>query len=54
LEECHNENPIFQIEPLTFRDSLKSLYFRLWDEKEKVLVGWNAVKKYKFNSQKTN
>jgi len=52
LEECHNENPIFQIEPLTFRDSLKSLYFRLWDEKEKVLVGWNAVKKYKMQTQR--
>ena len=53
LEECHNENPEFQIEPLTFRDSLKSLYFRLWDEKEKMLVGWNAIKKYKMQSQKT-
>jgi omega-6 fatty acid desaturase (delta-12 desaturase) len=51
LEECHNENPIFQIEPLTLRDSLKSLYFRLWDEKEKMLVGWRAVKKYKMNMQ---
>ena len=47
LEECHKENPVFQIEPLTFRDSLKSLFFRLWDEKEKMLVGWNALKKYK-------
>jgi omega-6 fatty acid desaturase (delta-12 desaturase) len=47
LEECHNENPVFQIEPLTFRKSLKSLFFRLWDEKEKMLVGWNALKKYR-------
>jgi len=46
LEECHNENPEFQIEPLTFKDSLKSLFFRLWDEKEKTLVGWNVLKKY--------
>jgi len=37
---------------LTFRDSLKSLYFRLWDEKEKMLVGWRALKKYKLQSQK--
>jgi omega-6 fatty acid desaturase (delta-12 desaturase) len=51
LEECHNENPIFQIEPITIRDSLKSLYFRLWDEKEKMLVGWRAVKKYKMKLQ---
>jgi len=47
LEECHNENPVFQIEPLTFRKSLKSLFFRLWDEKEKSLVGWGALKKYR-------
>jgi omega-6 fatty acid desaturase (delta-12 desaturase) len=47
LEECHNENPILQIEPLTIRRSLNSLFFRLWDEKEKMLVGWNALKKYR-------
>lgn len=47
LEKCHDENPVFQIEPLTFRKSLKSLYFRLWDEKERMLVGWSALKKYK-------
>ena len=47
LEQCHNENPIFQIKPLTMRDSLKSLYFRLWDEKERMLVGWKALKKYR-------
>jgi len=47
LEQCHNENPQLQIEPLTIRSSLKSLYFRLWDEKERMLVGWKALKKYK-------
>ena len=47
LEECHNENPMFQVEPLTFAHSLKSLFFRLWDEKEKMLVGWSALKKYR-------
>lgn len=47
LEQCHNENPQFHVEPLTIRKSLKSLYFRLWDEKERMLVGWNALKKYK-------
>jgi omega-6 fatty acid desaturase (delta-12 desaturase) len=47
LEKCHNENPIFQIEPLTVRKSLKSLFYRLWDEREKMLVGWNALKKYR-------
>jgi omega-6 fatty acid desaturase (delta-12 desaturase) len=52
LEQCHAENPMFQIEPLTMRDSLNSLFFRLWDEKEKMLVGWKALRKYKFQSQK--
>lgn len=47
LEQCHRENPEFQVEPLTIRKSLKSLYFRLWDEKERMMVGWNALKKYK-------
>lgn len=52
LEACHNENPVFQIEPLTIRKSLKSLLFRLWDEKERMLVGWNALKKYKTQTVK--
>ena len=47
LEECHKENPEFQIEPLTLKDSLKSLFFRLWDEKQKMLVGWDALKRYR-------
>ena len=47
LEECHNENPAFQIEPLTFEQSLRSLFFRLWDEKEKMLVGWEALRRYR-------
>lgn len=46
LEKCHNENPEFQIAPLTIKHSLQSLFFRLWDEKDKRLVGWEALKKY--------
>jgi omega-6 fatty acid desaturase (delta-12 desaturase) len=52
LEKCHNENPAFQIEPLTVRKSMKSLFFRLWDEREKMLVGWEALKKYKAQTVK--
>ncbi len=52
LEKCHNENPVFQIEPLTIRKSMKSLFFRLWDEREKMLVGWDALKKYKAQTVK--
>jgi omega-6 fatty acid desaturase (delta-12 desaturase) len=46
LEQCYKENPVFQVEPMTIRKSLKSLFYRLWDEKEKMLVGWSALKKY--------
>jgi omega-6 fatty acid desaturase (delta-12 desaturase) len=52
LEKCHNENPLFQIEPLTIRKSLKSLFYRLWDEKERMLVDWNALKKYRPQNMK--
>ncbi len=51
LEECHNENPIFQIAPLTFRDSLNGLFLRLWDEQKKVMVGWEALKQYRRKMQ---
>jgi omega-6 fatty acid desaturase (delta-12 desaturase) len=49
LEKCHNENPIFQIEPLTFQESLRGLFLRLWDEKNNVLVGWEVLKQYRRN-----
>jgi omega-6 fatty acid desaturase (delta-12 desaturase) len=52
LEQCLRENPVFQVEPLTIRKSLKSLFYRLWDEKEKMLVGWDALKKYQAGTVK--
>jgi omega-6 fatty acid desaturase (delta-12 desaturase) len=52
LEQCLLENPVFQVKPLTIRKSLRSLSFRLWDEKRKMLVGWNALRKYKLEPQK--
>jgi len=42
---------VLQIEPLTFRDSLKSLFFRLWDEKNKTLVGWEVLRQYRRKMQ---
>lgn len=47
LEQCHNENPVFQVPPMTFGRSLKSLQYRLWDEKQRMLVGWSVLKKYR-------
>jgi omega-6 fatty acid desaturase (delta-12 desaturase) len=41
LERCHNENPMFQVEPMTIRTSLKSIWVRLWDEDRHKLVGYH-------------
>ncbi len=47
LPECHEENPIFHVQPLTFGKSLRSLFFRLWDEEQKMMVGFKAIKRYR-------
>jgi omega-6 fatty acid desaturase (delta-12 desaturase) len=44
LERCHKENPIFQVTPITLLTSLKSLTYRLWDEKGSRLVGYRQLK----------
>jgi omega-6 fatty acid desaturase (delta-12 desaturase) len=44
LERCHLENPIFQVRPVTLFSSMKSLTFRLWDEKTRKLVGYRWLK----------
>lgn len=44
LEKCYTENKMFHVEkPLTFFSALRSLKFRLWDEKNKQLVSFRAV-----------
>jgi acyl-lipid omega-6 desaturase (Delta-12 desaturase) len=47
LPKAYKENPLFQVKPLTFRASLKSLFFRLWDEEQKTLVGFNILRNYR-------
>ena len=45
LERCHESDPYFsEIEPMTFRSSLKSINYRLWDEEEKKMIGWRQLK----------
>jgi acyl-lipid omega-6 desaturase (Delta-12 desaturase) len=45
LEKCHRENPYFeQVRPLTIGRSLKSLFFRLWDEEHQKMVGFGVLK----------
>jgi omega-6 fatty acid desaturase (delta-12 desaturase) len=46
LEKCHQADPLFQsVKPITLFSSLKSITFRLWDEKNKKLVGYRHLRK---------
>jgi omega-6 fatty acid desaturase (delta-12 desaturase) len=46
LEKCHKADPLFQqVKPVTFLSSLKSIKFRLWDEKGRKLVGFRHLRK---------
>ncbi|WP_077618050.1 fatty acid desaturase [Bacillus sinesaloumensis] len=45
LEEVHNQTaPLQHVPTITLKTSLKSLKFRLWDEEEKVFVGYGKIK----------
>lgn len=46
LERCHKEEALFQaVTPLTLFSSLKALHFRLWDESNQRLVGFDHLRK---------
>lgn len=46
LQRCHEETPLFQSSTvLRFRESLKSLSLRLWDEERQRLIGFQHLKK---------
>ena len=47
LRKCSIENPIFQkyCVPLTFTESLKTVFANLWDEETKKMVSFGDVKK---------
>ncbi|HEY2981917.1 MAG TPA: fatty acid desaturase [Anaerolineales bacterium] len=51
LPECHQENDMFQVKPLTLLFSLKSLKLRLWDEDGNAMVGWSFLKQYRQNQE---
>jgi omega-6 fatty acid desaturase (delta-12 desaturase) len=47
LERCHRSHPLFQsVKPITLVPSLKCAAYRLWDEKNKQLVGYGYLKTY--------
>jgi omega-6 fatty acid desaturase (delta-12 desaturase) len=44
LEKCHRAEPLFQsVKAVTLFSSLKSIGFRLWDEKRGKMVGYSAL-----------
>ena len=48
LEKCHQADPLFQqVKPITLFSSLKSATYRLWDEKNKKLVGYRQLREYR-------
>lgn len=51
LQQCFKENPVFQVKSLSVWGSLKTLRLRLWDEANKKMVGWEALKKYRNNTE---
>jgi acyl-lipid omega-6 desaturase (Delta-12 desaturase) len=51
LEKCHKADPLFQeVKPIRLFSSLKSLNFRLWDEKRKRLIGFGHFRKMRRES----
>jgi omega-6 fatty acid desaturase (delta-12 desaturase) len=48
LRRCHEENPeLAAMAPITFFTSLRSLAFRLWDEKGHRMIGFGQLKAYR-------
>ncbi len=44
LPKAYRENPVFHVKPVTLLSSLKSLRLRVYDEANRRLVGWEALK----------
>ncbi|NNM27970.1 MAG: fatty acid desaturase, partial [Akkermansiaceae bacterium] len=46
LERCHRSHPSFaEVPPMTIWASLRSLHFRLWDERSKKLISFGQLKR---------
>jgi omega-6 fatty acid desaturase (delta-12 desaturase) len=46
LKRCHNENSLFQqVKPLTFFTAFESLFLRLWDEKNQMLIKFSEIRR---------
>jgi len=47
LPIAYRENPVFHIKPLTLLSGLKCLKWRLYDEADHRLAGWEVLKRYR-------
>jgi omega-6 fatty acid desaturase (delta-12 desaturase) len=50
LPKAYKENSLFHVEPLTLRSSLKCLKWRVYDEANRRLAGWDVLKQYRQGS----
>ena len=53
LPKAHKENPFFHVKPLTLLSSLKCLKWRVYDEANRRLAGWEVLKQYQERSMTT-
>lgn len=51
LPKAYRENPVFHIKPLTLLSSLKCLKWRVYDETNRRLAGWEVLKQYRTGAQ---
>lgn len=52
LERCHRSDPMFaDVKPTTLFGSLKSLTYRLWDEKARKLIGFRQLRRQRQSEQ---
>jgi omega-6 fatty acid desaturase (delta-12 desaturase) len=47
LSKAYWENPVFHVKPLTLGSSLKCLKWRVYDEANSRLAGWDVLKQYR-------
>jgi omega-6 fatty acid desaturase (delta-12 desaturase) len=47
LPRAYQENPIFHVKPMTISSSLKCLKWRVYDEANHRLAGWEVLKQYR-------
>ena len=47
LSKAYKENPVFHIKPMTLLSSFKCLKWRVYDEANRQLAGWDVLKQYR-------